>query len=257
MTQFKFARRSVIASVLFASGAASQAAVMPIDPANFVANPGLITFSEYSIGTLNPSYSASNYGGSGTAPSVSFGSFFTGQSLGVVGTDCPAGTAAFGCITGNPTGTLSLDLGNGIGTLIGTDTNHTASPVLSGLPLLNGSIAMLFSTNQAGVSFDAGFFNAIGSTRVTAYGSDGALLGSIPNTATGIQDLLIGTDDGTSVIAGLLISFVAPEDAGFTIDNVRFGTVSIPNEVPEPASLLLVWSALLVLMASRRHRTAH
>ncbi|MFO1266404.1 MAG: PEP-CTERM sorting domain-containing protein [Rubrivivax sp.] len=287
----KFALKSLLAAALAATAVAGQAAVVPIDSAAFVANAGQITFTGLTVGTLNPTIAAAAYGGTGTAPDVSFGSFFVGQSLGAVGTDCPAGTASGACIIGSPTGSLALDLANGLGAVVATDTSHSASPVLSGSPFLNGSIAMLFSTLQAGISFDAGFFNAIGAVQVTAYGSNGAALGSVRNTTcgspetvqvpgctapgsarNGIESIILGTNDGAAQIAGLLISLVAPEQAGFTIDNISFGTIAPPstststssgstssnggtNQTPEPTSMALVGLALITLALARRRRS--
>lgn len=184
--------------------------------------PGVVAFTEYSIGTANPTYTAAQYGGGGGAPDLGFGSFFVGQYLGAP-PPAPPGVALGGWINGTVENPLALDLDNGPGTFIGTDGTHPDTPVLSGSPFLNGSIAMLFETDQAVIGITAGFFNAVGSTRITAYKRDGSVLGFVANAGTGIETFIVGTDTGTAEIAGLLFHFVAAEAAGFTIDSVRFG----------------------------------
>jgi hypothetical protein len=67
---------------------------------------------------------------------------------------------------------------------------------------------------------DAGFFNAVASTKMQAFDSAGKLLGSITNTKTGSDFLGLATDDGSAAIAGVLWSNI--QDDEFGIDNLRF-----------------------------------
>ncbi|WP_426168175.1 PEPxxWA-CTERM sorting domain-containing protein [Sandarakinorhabdus sp. DWP1-3-1] len=221
---------------------AAQAAIVRVDADDFIAGSGVITFSEFAGGTENPVYTPASYGGGAGSPNVSFAGFFTGQSLSATpGVDCP-GAAASACVVGNPTGPLSLDLASPVTFITGDGANPT-SPVLSGSPTFNGPIAVLFDTDQVGVGFDGGFFNAIGSTGITAFDRNGNLLGTVSNLGTGIEFLGLVAADGTPQIAGVFLDLVGSEPAGFAIDNLRFGIrgqVVIPG-VPEPGS----WAMLI------------
>ena len=127
-------------------------------------------------------------------------------------------------VVGSPIGPLSLDAASPDTFITGDGANPT-SPVLSGTPTFNGGIAVLFSTDQFGVGFDGGFFDAIGSTAITAFARDGSLIGSVANTITGIEFLGLVTDDNTASIAGVFLDLIGNEPAGFAIDNIRFGGV--------------------------------
>lgn len=251
---------SITAVALAVSATAASASVIRVTEANFTASAGLITFSEYPLDTSNPTYNPADYGGGPAAPIVTTGGFFYGQGLSTQpSVDCP-GAAASGCVVGAPTGPLTLDPA-ATNTFITTDGAFPTSPTLSGTPLYNGPIALLFSTDQTAVGFEAGYFNAVASTGITAFARDGSLLGTVANIGLGIEFLGLVTADGAPGIAGVFLELVGAEPAGYNIDNLRFGVgkdIVLPPEVgavPVPAALPLLFGGLAGLgLLSRRRR---
>ncbi|SFM11411.1 PEP-CTERM sorting domain-containing protein [Marinobacter zhejiangensis] len=251
--------KAVSAAIALTAASVASADVIRIDETAFTPDAGLITFSEYSLGTVNPTYNPADYGGGADAPVVSFGGYFTGQSLGGAG-DCPAGAALSGCVIGTPTGPLSLDPSSP-NTFITNDGANPTSPVLSGSPTFNGAITILFDTDIAGVGLDGGYFDAIGGTAITAFDRDGNIIGQVTNEGMGIEFLGLVTEDGANAIAGLQFSLVGSEPAGFAIDNLRFGTadqIDVPPVagVPEPGTLALLGLGLAGFGLSRRKKQA-
>lgn len=232
-----------------------NASIIKLSETDFNSGSGLITFSEFALGTINPFYTPSDYGGAVTAPNVSFDGWFTGQGLSTTpGVDCP-GAVASACIVGSPSGPLSLDTSSPDTRIVNDGANPT-SPVLSGTPSFNGGIAVLFSTDQVGVGFEGGFFDSVGSTAITAFDRSGNLIGSVSNTVTGIEFLGLAVSDGTATIAGVFLDLVGAEPAGFAIDNIRFGQakdIDVVTDVPEPTVLALLAMGLMG-MAARRKR---
>lgn len=251
--------RPLLALGLLAGGLqAAQAAVIKIPESAFTPAAGLITFSEFPGSTVNPTYAPGDYGGGADSPTINFGGFFAGQSLGDA-TSCPAGAALSGCVVGSPSTPLALDPASP-NTFITNDASNPTSPVLSGTPTFNGPIAILFDIPVAGVGLSGGFFNAIGGTAIIAFDADGNVIGSVVNEELGIEFLGLVTDDESETISGLLFSLVGPEPAGYAIDNVRFGfagQIVVPppgNGVPEPATLALLALGLLAAGQARRRR---
>lgn len=241
--------------------ASANAAVVRIGDADFNAGAGLITFSEFPLGTVNPTYTAANYGGDADSPTVMTGGFFAGQSLSATpGVDC-AGGAPSGCVVGTPTANLALDALSP-DAYITNDGAFPTSPTLTGSPRFNGPIALLFDADQLAVGFDAGYMNAIGSIGITAFARDGSLLGTVSNLGLGIEFVGLASATGVAEIAGVLFSLTGAEPAGFNIDNVRFGVAGDvtlppdidPSPVPLPAGFPLLLLGLGSFAALRRRK---
>ncbi|KFI33906.1 hypothetical protein CG51_03270 [Haematobacter missouriensis] len=248
------------ATLVLLSPLAVNAAVIRVTEDNFTAAAGKLTFSEFAVGTENPVYAPADYGGGAGSPTVYTGGYFTGQSISPnPGTDCP-GASPTGCVIGSPTGPLSLDA-SAPPAFITTDGAFPTSPTLSGTPRFNGPVALLFSEDQTGVGFEAGYFDAVGSTGITAFARDGSILGTVVNTTIGIEFLGLVTDDLKPAIAGVFLDLVGNEPAGYNIDNVRFGVGDeiIPppiSPVPLPAALPLSLAGLGAIALFRRRKDA-
>lgn len=203
--------------------AAQQAPVVRVQEGQFRAGAGRITFSELPPNTRNPVYPPSLYRGGEGAPLVRFAGTFLGRRIGTPGS-CPPGAAISGCLAGQAARPLSLDP-SAPPTFIAFDTAPTINDhQLSGTPLWNGPIAILFDRDQAAVGLTGGFFDAVGATAITVYDRQGTVLGQTANQTTGREFLGLAVRDLRPRIAGLEFHLVGPERAGFGIDNIRFAS---------------------------------
>lgn len=217
------------------------ASIVRLGESNFRSASDRISFNEFPIGTTNPTYSPADYDGdSQNAPTVSFGGFFSGQSLGNE-KNCPPGANLNGCVVGNPSNSLSL-APDSPETFIAQQGNTPNSPILSGTPKFEGPVSVLFDSNLAGVGLDSGFFEVVGGAAIKAFSRDGSLLGSVSNQQKPVEFLGLATEDGSEQIAGLQFSLVGAEPDTYAIDNLTFaraGQLNLPGKsVPEPASAM-------------------
>lgn len=251
----KYAIPAVLVLLLAGCVATADAGIVRIGSGDFTPQASVITFSEPGHGLLeqNPVYTLTTVS-LGTV-TVSFNANFVGQA--VVDAPSPPAQPGVRTISGTPTGPLTLT-GSGVNyTFIVTDGSNPTSPVLSGTPMFNGPVSVLFSTPVAAVGLDGGFFNAVASTSIEAFDATGTSLGSVQNTQTGIEFFGLADSSGDNVISGISFYITGNETAGFAIDNLTFGSRAefVPLSIPEPASLI-VWSVLagIVLGLGWRHR---
>jgi hypothetical protein len=224
---------AMVGAVAFGHASLAEAALVNLGPGSFTPAASVITFSEFPVGTTNPTYVL---GGN----TITFGDHFIGQTV----------TSGFpATLTGSPTGgSLSLVQAN---TFITSDSANPSSPVLSGTPVFNGPISIHFSTPVAAVGLDGGFFDAIGGTTIQAFDSTGASLGTITNSMFGIEFYGLFDSSGSN-IAGISFYITGAEPAGFAIDNVTFGNADVVVPTPEPAAFAVLGMALLGLGITRR-----
>lgn len=228
----------LVVSMFFMTAISANAALIGLDEGSFTPAASVITFSEYALGTINPSYS---FDIDGSIYDVTFDGYFAG-GLGTPTVGSPLALAA-----GSPD------------TFISTDGANPTSPVLSGTPRFSGSVAVLFSQDVAAVGLDGGYFDAIGGTTIAAYDRMGNLLGSITNSALGIEFFGLGDSSGEAVIAGIQFYITGNEPAGYAIDNLTFaidegGYNPNPDAVPEPATMFLLGAGLLGGVVSRKRK---
>lgn len=242
-------RRGVLAGALALPAALAQgqaqgqgqppAQVVRLNEPQFRAGAGRITFSEVPLRSRNPVYAPAQFGGRPSDPTVRFAGHLLGRSLGRPD-QCPPGAALSGCLAGVPRGPVALDLSGPPAMTIFDGSPSVQDVQLSGWPVFNGPIAILFDRDVAAVGLLGGHFNAVNGTAITVYDRQGRQLGRTSNRGTGREFLALATADLSQRIAALEFHLVGPEPAGFGVDNIRFGDseqVDLPEaqRPPPPA----------------------
>lgn len=125
--------------------------------------------------------------------------------------------------------------------------------MLSGTPLFNGPISFGFSTPVAAVGLSGGYFDTVGATTIEAFDVNGLSLGSIVNSALGVEFYGLFDSSGSN-IAGVSFYITGSEPAGFAIDNVTLGDADVVVTAPEPVSLATFGAMLAGLAAGWRVR---
>ncbi|MGH8924602.1 MAG: hypothetical protein ACRDWA_08225 [Acidimicrobiia bacterium] len=114
---------------------------------------------------------------------------------------------------------------------ITSDSSNPTSPVLSGSPLFHGAIEGAFVVADVdSFSLDAGYFDDLASTHLTAYDVLGNLVADLYNSTFGIERFTV---DAAESLASFRIEIATLESAGFAIDNLEI-VIAEPPPLPAP-----------------------
>lgn len=166
-----------------------------------------VTFSEVGLGTQSP-----------TIGNISFGRAFSGNTQGNVFT-CDFLTAT--CVLGSPSNPLTLDttLGGAQATVVTDGAAEDTRSLIGSADFGEGfSVAMKFALPVRTVTLRVGGLND-GNVRVRMYSATGALLNDQTSSpATGFWAPTYTA--ASNLIAGVLVSEVAVDEAGWGLDRV-------------------------------------
>ena len=237
---------AAIAVALASVPTTSNASLVNLGPGSFTPLAPEITFDEQPVGTINPVYNFLAVPGLGNE-TVSFAGTFMGQTV----TPGPVVTL----INHLPTGPLALNAAGPQTQITNDGAPGATSPILSGSPIFNGPISVLFSTPVAAVGLKGGYFDNAHSTSIEAYDATGASLGILSNSVTGFEFYGLADASGQNVISGISFYVTGDEPAGFEIDDLTFGAAqAVVGTVPESPTWMLAGIGLLGLGALRIKR---
>ena len=123
-----------------------------------------------------------------------------------------------------------------------SDSSQPTSPVIAANTSYNGPVNFDFQVAVSTVSFEVGYFDAVGSTTVNYYNSAGKLLFTQNNSQLGLQQFSYTNNKG---IARIEVVKAGPDASGFGVDTVSFTTLK-PVAVTAPADTdikALLWGS--------------